>query len=60
MKEKELFERWQRAARAAIAYDREIAPNGRYDLCEDWEIKKLESLEREAGQLKMAYIKATA
>ena len=60
MKEKELFERWQRAADAAIAYDREIAPNGRYDLCEDWEIKKLESLEREARWLKMEYVIATA
>lgn len=60
MKTKELFERWQRAVRAAISYDREIAPNGRYDLCEDWEIARLESLERAAMALKMDYIKATA
>lgn len=58
MSKKELFEGWRRAVLAASAWDRTIAPNGRYDLCEDWQLQKLETLDREAGAWKLAYIQA--
>ncbi len=57
---KELFQRWQGAAHAAESYANEIAPDGKFYLCEDWELARLESLERQAQHLKMEYCKATA
>lgn len=57
---KELFQKWQGAAHAAESYAKQIAPDERYYLCEDWELARLESLERQAQYLKMEYCKATA
>lgn len=55
----ELFQRWQGAAHAAESYAKQIAPDERFYLCEDWELARLESLERQAAYLKMEYVKAT-